>query len=154
MRTCDQIPPLLFLFLGLIAALPAGAASPGAGEICGDRYFFEIEGPEGWRLERQESHDGLSLVYMPAGVEGDASPIAMAITLPRNSARSPQVDLDQILNERVATLALFGDPRVIRATATARNSFGKLPMFFVSQHNVSPLHKRDTTTKRLTVTVH
>ena len=34
------------------------------------------------------------------------------------------------------------DPRVIRATATARNSFAKLPMFLLSQHNVSHLHER------------
>ncbi len=30
------------------------------------------------------------------------------------------------------------DPRVIRSTATARNSFAKLPMFRLSQHNGSP----------------
>ena len=46
------------------------------------------------------------------------------------------------------------DPRVIRSTATARNSFAKLPMFRLSQHNGSPLHERDITTKHLNVTVH
>jgi hypothetical protein len=114
MRTCTQNLPLFFSFVSLFVGLPAGAMPPGPDAICGDDYFFQVAGPEGWQLERQEARDGISLVYMPKEAKREVSPVVLAITLPRAGKRVANLDIDRVLNTRVANLVLIGDPREIR----------------------------------------
>ncbi len=122
MCTCDRFLPFFVLLIAALTAIPAGALPPTPGDVCGEDYFFRLEGPAGWQAERHAGSDGVSIVYTAQAESSQQSPIAMAITLPREQGKSARVDLNQVLAARVATLALYGDPRVIRDESTTHTS--------------------------------
>lgn len=102
--------------LALLALLaPAAAAEPvPEGVWCGDDYWFEVDPPSGWNVERQARGEVRSLIFEPAS----GAPVGMDLKLLRAGSGGlgdVVVDVEDVLQGWISVLNVSGAPSEIRS---------------------------------------